>query len=103
FTPLAYRGTPLEPLFPLDLNQAAAPSLGYVTEGFVVQPTDLGLASPQMQLGDSTGETARIWQELPPLYWFLEVSQVKPAARVLAEHPMRTAPDGRHWPIFLMQ
>ncbi len=56
-----------------------------------------------MQLGDSAAETARIWQDLPPLYWLLEVEQVKPAARVLAEHPTRLAADGRPLSVFIMQ
>ncbi len=104
YTPLAYRNTPLEPLFPIDLNSIATPAAGEaLDQGFAVQPTELGLASPQMQLGDSAAETARVWHDLPPLYWLLEVPQVKPAARVLAEHPTRLSSDGRHLPVFLMQ
>ncbi len=103
FTPLAYRNTPLEPLFPIDLGGATNPDAQSLEEGFVAQPTDLGLASPQMQLGDSASESARIWQDLPPLYWLLEAQQIKPAARVLAEHPTRLAADGRRLPVFLMQ
>ena len=104
YTPIAYRNTPLEPLFPIDLNSIATPAAGEsLDQGFVVQPTELGLASPQMQLGDSAAETARVWQDLPPLYWLLEVPQVKPAARVLAEHPTRMSSDGRRLPVFLMQ
>ncbi len=104
FTPLAYRNTPLEPLFPIDLGAVVSPPVGQPQDqGFVVQPTELGLASPQMQLGDTLAETARIWQELPPLYWLLEAPQVKPAARVLAEHPSRLAGDGRRLPVFITQ
>ncbi len=104
YTPLAYRGSPLEPLFPIELADAAAPDPGQGTEeGYVVEPTDLGLSSPQMQLGDTAADTARIWREFPPLFWLLDAPQVKPAARVLAEHPTRTAPDGRRLPVFLMQ
>ncbi len=56
--PLAYRGTPLEPLFPVELGAATAPPEGQaITEGFVPLPTDMGLASPQMQLGDNLVET----------------------------------------------
>lgn len=104
FTPLAYRNTPLEPLLPIDLAAVIEPGPGQAhDQGFVVQPTELGLASPQMQLGDSMAESLRIWQDLPPLYWFLEAPQVKPAARVLAEHPTRLASDGRRLPLFIMQ
>ncbi len=104
FTPLLYRNTPLEPLFPIDLAAATLPSAEQGHDvGFVVQPTELGLASPQMQLGDSMADSLRIWQELPPLYWLLEAPQIKPAARVLAEHPTRLGSDGRRLPIFVMQ
>ncbi len=104
FMPLAYAGTPLEPLIPVDLASAAAPDAGQVLDdGFVMRPTDLGLMSPQMQLGDSAAENARIWRDLPPLYWLLEVQQVKPAARVLAEHPTRLSSTGRPLPVLIMQ
>ncbi|MEX2112711.1 MAG: VWA domain-containing protein [Pirellulales bacterium] len=103
FTPLAYRNTPLESLFPLDLATATSPNPQGIREGFAVQPTDLGMSSPQMQLGDSPAETERIWRDLPPLYWMLEAPQVKPGARVLAEHPSQLADDGRRLPVFAMQ
>ena len=57
---------------------------------FAVQPTELGLASPAMQLGDTPEETRTIWQNLPPLYWMIEAGQWKPGVRVLAENPTRT-------------
>jgi uncharacterized membrane protein len=103
FTPLAYRSTPLESLFPIDLNTTTSPNPEGIREGFVVEPTDLGMASPQMQLGDNPAETQRIWADLPPLYWMVEAPQVKPGARVLAEHPSQLADDGRRLPVFVMQ
>ncbi|HEV3022363.1 MAG TPA: VWA domain-containing protein [Pirellulales bacterium] len=104
YTPLAFRNTPLEALFPVDLAAVVSPDLGSdQQQGFVVQPTELGMASPQMQLGDSAAESARIWQDLPPLYWLLEAPAVKPAARVLAEHPSRVTADGRRLPVFITQ
>jgi uncharacterized membrane protein len=104
YTPLAYRNTPLESLFPIDLGAASVPGQGQGDDqGFVVQPTELGLSSPQMQLGDDAADNIRIWHDLPPLYWLLEAPQVKPAARVLAEHPTKLSNDGRPLPVFLMQ
>ncbi len=103
FTPLAYRNTPLESLFPVDLATATSPNPQGIREGFVVQPTDLGMSSPQMQLGDSPAETERIWRDLPEMYWLLEAPQIKPGARVLAEHPSQLADDGRRLPVFAMQ
>jgi hypothetical protein len=104
YTPLAYRDTPLAPLFPIELAAAAAPPLHRpIREGFAIQPTELGLASPPLQLGDTAAETASIWQHLPPVYWLFEAPQWKPAARVLAEHPTRTTADGRRLPVFVLQ
>jgi len=104
FMPLAYSGTPIEPLLPIVISAAAAPDpRQLLDEGFVMRPTDLGLASPQMQLGDGAADNMRIWSDLPPLYWLLEVQQIKPAARVLAEHPARLGSDGRPLPVLLMQ
>jgi hypothetical protein len=106
YTPLAFRQTPLAAMFPIDLDSAASPRVSQgavITEGFRVMPTELGLSSPQMQLGDTAEETARIWRQLPELYWLLETPALKPAARVLAEHPTRLAADGRKLPVFLLQ
>ena len=103
YMPLAYRDTPLARLLPVDVAGARAPEPGRaLNEGFVVQPTELGLASPSMQLGDTPAENRAIWAALPPLYWLLEAPS-KPGARVLAEHPGRTGPDGRRWPVICMQ
>ena len=91
-------------LLPIVVESARPPRSEHVlTEGFVVRPTELGLASPGMQLGDSPEESGRIWRGLPPLYWLLEVPELKPGARVLAEHPTRVGPDGRHLPVICFQ
>lgn len=104
YTPLAYRDTPLNSLFPIDLNGATVPPPGAsIKDPIQVKPTDLGLTSPTMQLGDRLDETQQIWRRLPPLYWLLEATSVKPAAKVLAEHPTRMMPDGNKAPIFCIQ
>ena len=60
-----------------------------------MQPTEMGLASPAMQLGDTPEETQNIWQNLPPLYWLMELPELKPGARVLgrASHAARRPTD----------
>jgi len=103
FMPAAFRNSPLERLLPINLNTIRYPDPNVtLTEGFGVRPTDLGLVSPQMQLGDTPAETARIWENLPPLYWLLETPDLKPGARVLAEHPNKLAHDGRRLPVIVM-
>ena len=104
FMPQAYRDTPLARLMPFDPAKARNPEPNKpLTDGFVVQPTEMGLASPSMQLGDSPEQSRAIWQKLPPLYWMTEVSDLKPSARVLAEHPTRNGPDGKRLPLIIMQ
>ena len=104
YMPLAYRNTPLARLMPVDLNSARYPDPDQVlSEGFVVQPTELGLASPPLQLGLTPTETRTIWQNLPPLYWMLEAPELKPAVHVFLEHPQQTGREGRRLPIACMQ
>jgi len=104
YMPGAFRDTPLERLMPFAVEGVRYPDPNTVlTEGFAVQPTDLGLANPSMQLGDSPEETKRIWEKLPPLYWLLELPEVKPGVRVLAVHPTRVGPEGHHLPVFCLQ
>lgn len=104
YTPVEYRGSPLATLLPIEFEGAAGPDPGEILqEAFQVQPTELGLGHPAMQLGDTTEETLDIWRKLPPLYWLFEAPSLKPAARVLAEHPVRTGTEGRGLPIFALQ
>ncbi|HEY4309885.1 MAG TPA: VWA domain-containing protein [Pirellulales bacterium] len=104
FTPDAYRDTPLAALLPLEFDGATAgqPISGSVA-GFQVLPTDLGLASPTMQLGDTPEQTREIWNNLPPLYWMFEISKLKPAVRVLAEHVARSGENGAKLPLICLQ
>ncbi len=104
FVPLAYQNTPLATLFPIDLNTASIPLENEPdVKGFRVRPTDLGLSSAHMQLGDTLAETVDIWNRLPSMYWMLKVSRLKPAARVLAEHPTMRGENGQPCPVFCSQ
>ena len=70
----------------MELSQLKTPPENEINdEGFVVRPTELGMFSAQMQLADTPEGTALVWENLPPLYWSLELPELKPAARVLAE------------------
>jgi len=104
FMPQAYRSTPLARLMPFDAARARYPEPNPpLTDEFVVQATEMGLASPSMQLGDSPEQSRAIWEKLPPLNWMIEVSDLKPSARVLAEHTTRMGPDGKRLPVIIMQ
>lgn len=103
FTPQAFRGTPLDLLLPVDLAAGDEPDREPLTEDYRAQPTELGLASPPLELGDNTEETRRIWRELPGFYWLYQANQLRPGARVLVEHPTRLLDDGRQLPVFALQ
>lgn len=104
FTPLKFRHTPLAPLFPFDLGTAVAPPAGRsIPQGFVVQPTLLGIRAPHMQLGDDLLQTTEYWNNLPPVYWLLEIQNLAPSARVLAEHPSLRSRGGSPLPVFIEQ
>jgi hypothetical protein len=104
YTPLAYRDTPLVRLMPVDLDSAIAPRLDEaLSDSFVPRLTQLGHQSPHMQLAQTHQENAALWQNLPGMYWLLEAGNVKPAARVLAEHPERTGAGGQPLPVICLQ
>jgi hypothetical protein len=104
YMPLAYRGTPLASLLPIDLATARYPEPDRaLREGFVAQLTELGLAQPAMQLGDSPAQTQTIWKNLPPLYWMFEAADVRPGARVLAERPLAAGHGGHPLPLIVLQ
>jgi hypothetical protein len=101
FLPQEYRNSPLAKLLPIDPGTVGYPPADKpIDNGSPVVPTDLGLASPPFQLGNSPEETARVWRAFPPIFWSLDLRDWKQGARVLAERESR---DGRRVPVILMQ
>jgi hypothetical protein len=104
YMPLEYRDTPLADLMPIDFHAGGGPDPGQVVnEAFQLEPTELGLAGPTMQLGDSLAESIDLWRKLPPLYWYFEPPALKRGAHVWAEHPFRLLADGRRLPLVIEQ
>lgn len=101
-TPEAYNGTPLEKILPV-YPTAGPGSSNSGGDEYQPRPTDLGLGSPHMQLGDSDEESRQIWENLPGLYWLDSSIELKPGARVLAEHPTRIGSDGSPLPVISLQ
>jgi hypothetical protein len=85
FMPSAYAQTPLARLMPF-APRGSRTAGENLEQGFRVRPTELGLASPGMQLADTATATLRAWESLPPLYWRWNISQeqLKPAAGLMA-------------------
>lgn len=91
FTPWAYRGTPLQHVFPVELGLRRKE--GWETEiyeprtqPFRMELTEEGRFHPVTRLAFDMSENARAWRRLPPMYWFAKVTRAKPAATVLANH-----------------
>jgi hypothetical protein len=105
FTPLAFRDTPLAKLLPIELDTPLGPPVGSTyAKGFGVEPTELGFALPQMQLGDRTDDSAMIWRErLPHLYWLLSNVKLRPGAKALATTREPLPPDDHRLPVIAMQ
>jgi len=97
FNPLSYRGSPLELLLPIELSSDARnpTAVGAGVEAFRPELTLEGRASPIFRFGDSDEASAKIWENLPKLFWYFEAPRRKPAALVLAEHPTLIGSDGK--------
>ena len=103
-TPLAFRGTPLESLMPIALGTASLPPAGApLAAPIAPRLTQLGASSPQLQLADSFDASLRAWRSLPPIYWMMEAPDIRPATRVLVEHPTLTGSSGQNLPLICMQ
>ena len=104
YMPHAYRDTRLANLFPFDAaatQQPLAESLR--SDGDVVRLTAVGNEVSFLQLGDNSKESTGIWDQLPPLRWFIETPDLNPTAIVLAQHPTRRLLDGTPLPVITMQ
>jgi hypothetical protein len=105
FAPLNYRGTPLEDLLPIELSDARNPTRGAAANdlaAFRPRLTLEGRSSPIFRFGNDESSSMSIWENLPELYWYLEALRIKPAAVILAEHPVATGNDGP-MPLLLYQ
>lgn len=100
--PLAFRGTPVETLLPIELDSSRVPPPDAdLRESFQPRWTEAGrLSTPlfrnlQLDTLPSDGAAAGgnssrdVWRALPGLYWLCESPQLKAGATVLLEHPQR--------------
>lgn len=89
-------------LAPVEIGSLGG-SAGVVDTGFSFELTPLGSQRAAMQLGSTAGESAVVWQGLPPFYWYSDAGEAKPAAQVLAEHPTARTDQGRRVPLVVTQ
>jgi hypothetical protein len=101
--PLAYRGTPLEVMLPVELSTARVPDPGAsITHGFRPELTLEGRKESAIFRFERTEEeSVAVWNQLPELFWFVEAPELKPGALAFARHPTRSGVDG-NLPIIAM-
>ncbi len=95
YDPLAYRGTPLEPLLPIKLAEARDPAgTGAPINTFRPTLTAEGRTHPIFRFADDEALNAQIWESLQPMDWFLEIPRKQELAFVLMTHPELSGSDG---------
>ena len=84
-----YRRTALDKMLPVEFDPPTIESaLDPIADKPVkLQLTSAGRASAMLRISDREEENAKIWSQLPPVYWVAKVSRAKPAAEVLVVDP----------------
>jgi len=85
FNPAAYKGTPLEPLLPVDLDPVTDVD-AYSRREKTLQKLELtpaGENSPLLKLDDSPIENRTIWSRFEGVRWFAQSTRQKPTAETL--------------------
>ena len=85
FNPAAYKGTPLEPLFPVDLD-SVGDQAAYILRPKAPQKLELtpaGEASPLLKLAEAPAGNRAIWNEFPGVRWVAQSVRPKPTAETL--------------------
>ncbi|MBG88879.1 MAG: hypothetical protein CMO80_18525 [Verrucomicrobiales bacterium] len=87
--PNKYRRTSIEDLLPVEFNAPLNDGTGEVLadKKIHLELTTRGRNSTMLQFSDQSGENARIWKSLPPIYWVARVLRSKPGAEVLVVDP----------------
>jgi len=101
--PASYKGTPLEPLFPVEfvpvsfkMDDTKRP------EPFVPMQTPLGQRTDMLSLADTPEENEKIWKDLPGIYWHYPVTDLRPGGISLLDHPKAMTGRDRKIPMPLI-
>lgn len=81
---LAWTGTPLADLLPVELMQAAT---DVPPEGYKPEQTSWGENHEALMLEDDRASASKAWKELPAWHWRAGVKRLKPGARALLAAP----------------
>lgn len=98
FNPIAYAGTPLEALLPVELRPNITPEQWGERNRHPVRLklTATGERSPLLRLSDTPLENRQIWNEFPGVRWTAQVARARPTAQVFLVDPTpeRASADG---------
>jgi hypothetical protein len=97
-TPAAFADTPLAEVLPVVTGDAPVatrpPEEQAITEEYRPRLTPAGKIHPLFRFSADEGESARIWNNFQPLYWYAKGYRRKPLTSVLAVHPTKLAEGG---------
>lgn len=96
FNPSKFKGTPLEPLYPVELSQTEGET-EYYPEPLQMKLTPAGEISSITQLSERAEENQTIWKNFPGIRWTARVGRAKPGAQVFLSDPTpeRSNRDGQ--------
>ena len=107
FSPVAWKGTPIEQILPVDISRTQPEEWGSnestIADGFRPVVTREGSESSLFRFfPDKAVNEQYLRQSWQPLFWYSRGVVAKPGVgEVLAEHPSDVAPDGRKAPILV--
>ena len=100
--PSSFVGTPLADVLPVEVaNRTFKMDPNARTDGFRPTRSSFGERSNLMVMDDDPKESARVWDNLPPMYWYYPVVKLKPAAEVYLTHPTDKLADGKPMPLLV--
>lgn len=104
WSPVKFRGTPLEAVLPVNINDVEEPRQENITVGFRPTITREGEASSIFRFfADRSINEKYVKEDLQPLFWYCRGTRVKAGVgEVLAEHPSDMGKDGRKAPILVV-
>jgi hypothetical protein len=95
FSPLAYGGTKIADMLPVEFEARSSPNGDDIADQPIhVQLTALGRVDPMLNLVREGEDNQVLWKDLPPIYWVAPV-EAKPGAEVLMVDPSHSTPRGK--------
>ncbi|HVT89138.1 MAG TPA: hypothetical protein VHD56_09820 [Tepidisphaeraceae bacterium] len=104
FSPLAYRGTPIEAVLPVNIAKVQPDEGVPITQSFRPVLTKDGEASSVFRFFlDRAANEKYFRDDIQALFWYCKGVAAKPGVgEVYAEHPTDVGPDGRRAPLLVL-